>query len=210
MGQVGNFCCEKDEFKGIFRPPPTAFLDSPRPQPSSVVSSLSSSRTLVPKKVTIDHFLVVGQLGEGGFGRVFLVKKKTKDKYYAMKRVAKSKFASQDMMEQAITEKEIMHRSTCKFITKLHYSSQHDRYLYYVMDWAEGGELFSHIRRYGRLTEPLAQFYAAESIVALKYLHENMKVIYRDLKPDNILLDREGHIKLTDFGLSKSQLKSYR
>lgn len=163
----------------------------------------------VGKKISIEDFETYSTLGEGGFGKVFLVKKRTNSRYYAMKRVAKSRFVNQDFVEQAITEKEVMRRASHPFIVRLHYSFQNSRYLYYVMDWMEGGPLFEVIRRFGRLSEEAARFYASEVLLALKYLHENLGVIYRDLKPDNVLLDREGHIRLTDFGLSKSWLISW-
>lgn len=166
------------------------------------------SQPRAAKKISIEDFETYSTLGEGGFGKVFLVRKRTNSRYYAMKRVAKSRFVNQDFVEQAITEKEVMRRASHPFIVKLHYSFQNSRYLYYVMDWMEGGPLFEVIRRFGRLSEEAARFYASEVLLALKYLHENLGVIYRDLKPDNVLLDREGHIRLTDFGLSKSKLTS--
>ena len=88
------------------------------------------------------------------------------------------------------------------FIVRLHYAFQTPEKLYFVMDFLNGGELFYHLRREQRFSEDRTRFYAAEILVALECLHEN-GIIYRDLKPENVLLDSEGHIKLTDFGLSK-------
>ena len=88
------------------------------------------------------------------------------------------------------------------FIVRLHYSFQTPEKLYFVMDFLNGGELFYHLRREQRFSEAKCKFYAAEIILALECLHQN-GVIYRDLKPENVLLDSDGHLKLTDFGLSK-------
>ena len=85
---------------------------------------------------------------------------------------------------------------------QLHYAFQNSEKLYFVIDFLNGGELFYHLRREQRFSEDRARFYAAEILIGLECLHKN-GVIYRDLKPENVILDREGHVKLTDFGLSK-------
>ena len=85
---------------------------------------------------------------------------------------------------------------------KLHYAFQNSEKLYFVIDFLNGGELFWHLRREQRFSEERSKFYAAEILIALECLHSN-GVIYRDLKPENVLLDTHGHLKLTDFGLSK-------
>lgn len=85
---------------------------------------------------------------------------------------------------------------------KLHFAFQTPERLYFVIDFLNGGELFFHLRKSGRFDEGRARFYASEILLALECLHNN-KIIYRDLKPENVILDSEGHIKLTDFGLSK-------
>ena len=88
------------------------------------------------------------------------------------------------------------------YIVKLHFAFQSSEKLYFVMDFLNGGELFYHLRRELRFTEDRSKFYAAEMLLAIECLHSN-GIIYRDLKPENVLLDNEGHLKLTDFGLSK-------
>ena len=85
---------------------------------------------------------------------------------------------------------------------KLHFAFQTPERLYFVIDFLNGGELFFHLRKAGKFNEDRARFYTAEILLALECLHKN-KIIYRDLKPENVILDSEGHIKLTDFGLSK-------
>ncbi len=85
---------------------------------------------------------------------------------------------------------------------KLHFAFQTPERLYFVIDFLNGGELFFHLRKAGKFDEDRARFYTTEILLALECLHKN-KIIYRDLKPENVILDSEGHIKLTDFGLSK-------
>lgn len=88
------------------------------------------------------------------------------------------------------------------FIVKLHYNFESETKMYFVIDFLAGGELFDHLRKDQRFSEERSKFIAAEIILALECLHQN-NIIYRDLKPENVLMDSEGHIKLTDFGLSK-------
>ena len=96
----------------------------------------------------------------------------------------------------------ILERINHPFIVKLHYAFQTPERLYFVIDFLNGGELFFHLRKETKFNEHRARFYAAEIILALECLHGN-GIIYRDLKPENVILDSDGHIKLTDFGLSK-------
>jgi len=92
------------------------------------------------------------------------------------------------------------------FVVQLFYAFQTKVKLYLIMDFMIGGELFFHLRRSYKFSEERAKFYAAEIVLALEYLHK-LKIVYRDLKPENILIGEDGNIKLTDFGLSKTDLK---
>ena len=98
----------------------------------------------------------------------------------------------------------ILERLDHPFIVKLHFAFQNPERLYFVIDFLNGGELFYHLNNSKFFSEERTKFYAAEIILALDCLHKS-GVIYRDLKPENVLLDAEGHLKLTDFGLSKLQ-----
>lgn len=111
-------------------------------------------------------------------------------------------------VENVITEKEIMRRARCHFLVKLHYAFQNQGYVYYVMDFMFGGELYDRIRSAGKLSLSDTRFYAAEVLLGLQYLHDELKTIHRDIKPENILMDENGHVKLSDFGLSKIGLDS--
>lgn len=129
---------------------------------------------------------------------------------YAMKVLKKEEISEKQQEIHTKAEREILEKISNPFIVKLHYAFQTPDKLYFVLDFVNGGELFTHLRKEKKFSEKRAKFYAAEIILALECLHEN-NIIYRDLKPENLLLDRDGHIKLTDFGLSKvgSRKKTY-
>ena len=106
----------------------------------------------------------------------------------------------------AIAERDILEKVKNPYIVGLHYAFQTDVKLYFFIDFLNGGELFTYLRKEQRFAENRARFYAAEMIVAIGALHSR-DIIYRDLKPENVLLDGEGHIRITDFGLSKQGVK---
>ena len=99
-----------------------------------------------------------------------------------------------------------MEKVNSPYIVALHYAFQNPDRLYFIMDFCNGGELFYHLRKEIRFSEKRTKFYAAEITLALEALHK-AGIIYRDLKPENVLLDQDGHIKITDFGLSKQGLE---
>lgn len=153
-------------------------------------------------KVNLDDFELVRVIGKGSFGKVTLVRKKSDAKLYAMKVLAKQNIIKRKQVEHTRTERNVLGKLNHPFIVKLHYAFQTDAKLYFVLDYAAGGELFFHLSRMKKFPEHMARFYSAEITLALDNMHIH-GVVYRDLKPENILLDGEGHIKLADFGLAK-------
>jgi serine/threonine protein kinase len=152
-------------------------------------------------KVTKDYkFLKV--IGTGSFGKVYLVEYKD-GIHYAMKVLDKRNIVDKKQNDHIMAERNVMSKVDHPFVVKMHRAFQSDNKLYFVLDFLNGGELFFHLKKEGRFTENKARFYAAEVVLALEHLHKN-GIIYRDLKPENILLGDDGHIKLTDFGLSKT------
>jgi len=135
-----------------------------------------------------------------------LVKKKDNGKYFAMKILKKSAIVARGEVEHTKTEKSVMAKIDHPFLAKLHWSFQTEENLYFIMDFINGGELFYHLSKEKRFSEDRARFYAAEIISGMGYLHE-CGIIYRDLKPENLLLSHKGHIVMTDFGLSKEGLR---
>ena len=148
-------------------------------------------------------FAVLKLIGRGNFGKVCLVEKKDNKMLYAMKILKKKLIEEKNQRQHTITERRILEKSNCPFIVKLHYAFQTRSKLYMVMEYVNGGELFFHLTQQRVFSEMRTRFYIAEILLGLDYLHTN-GIIYRDLKPENVLLDNRGHIRLTDFGLSKS------
>ncbi|XP_042633325.1 RAC-alpha serine/threonine-protein kinase isoform X4 [Cyprinus carpio] len=152
-------------------------LDS-SPDPMDMEMYLSKPRL----KVTMHDFEYLKLLGKGTFGKVILVKEKATGKYYAMKILKKEVIVAKDEVAHTLTENRVLQNSKHPFLTGLKYSFQtHDR-LCFVMEYANGGELFFHLSRDRVFSEERAQFYGAEIVSALDYLHSEKNVVYRDLK----------------------------
>jgi len=156
-------------------------------------------------KLTVDDFELLKVVGKGSFGKVMQVKKKDTDKIYAMKVLKKSQLVARKQVAHTQTERKVLEEIDHPFIVSLRYAFQSPDKLYMIVDYFTGGELFFHLRTGGAFSEERGRFYAAEMSLALVCLHQH-NIIYRDLKPENVLLDGEGHIKLTDFGLSKDSI----
>ena len=150
----------------------------------------------------VKDFDIDRTLGTGSFGRVHLVRYKGNGHYYAMKVLKKSKLIELRQVEHTINERNILARLDHPFVVRLLCTFQDASNLYMVMEYVLGGELFSVLRRAQRFPNDIAKFYAAEVILSLEYMH-SFHVIYRDLKPENLLIDKDGHIKVTDFGFAK-------
>ncbi|KXX76721.1 Serine/threonine-protein kinase psk1 [Madurella mycetomatis] len=167
----------------------------------------SSSQVSVPsrRKITADDFEPLRCLGKGTYGTVLLVKQRATGRLYAQKQFKKASLVvGKKLVEQTKTERQILESvNRHPFVVKLYYAFQDQEKLYLILEYGQGGELFTHLNTEKMFPEPTAAFYMAEMVLALTHLHENLGVIYRDLKPENCLLDAEGHLLLTDFGLSK-------
>ncbi|KAI3400947.1 hypothetical protein diail_1155 [Diaporthe ilicicola] len=153
-------------------------------------------------KYSLVDFDILRTLGTGSFGRVHLVQSKHNSRFYAVKVLKKAQVVKMKQVEHTNDERKMLGEVKHPFLVTLWGTFQDSRNLYMVMDFVEGGELFSLLRKSGRFPNPVAKFYAAEVTLALEYLHEK-HIIYRDLKPENLLLDRHGHLKITDFGFAK-------
>jgi len=159
----------------------------------------------IARKMTAEDFEPLRCLGKGTFGTVLLVKQQTTGRLYAQKQFKKASLTvHKRLIEQTKTERSILESvNRHPFVVKLFYAFQDHEKLYLILEYAQGGELFTHLAQERMFTEEVASFYMAEMVLALEHLHRNLGVIYRDLKPENCLLDSEGHLLLTDFGLSK-------
>lgn len=121
---------------------------------------------------------------------------------FALKVLKKDNIIKRNQVEHTKTERSVLGYVRHPFIVGMNMAFQSKNKLYFVLDYCAGGELFFHLGKLGKFPEPRARFYAAEIILAISYVH-SLDIIYRDLKPENVLLDAQGHIRLTDFGLSK-------
>ncbi|PTB46477.1 uncharacterized protein TrAFT101_004068 [Trichoderma asperellum] len=165
--------------------------------------SVSLSQPRVTKgKYSLGDFEILRTLGTGSFGRVHLVQSKHNQRFYAVKVLKKAQVVKMKQVEHTNDERRMLSDVKHPFLITLWGTFQDWKNLYMVMDFVEGGELFSLLRKSGRFPNPVAKFYAAEATLALEYLHSK-NIIYRDLKPENLLLDRHGHLKITDFGFAK-------
>ncbi|PGG99664.1 AGC/PKA protein kinase [Blastomyces parvus] len=153
-------------------------------------------------KYSLDDFSLQRTLGTGSFGRVHLVQSRHNQRFYAIKVLKKAQVVKMKQVEHTNDERRMLQRVKHPFLITLWGTFQDAKNLYMVMDFVEGGELFSLLRKSQRFPNPVAKFYAAEVTLALEYLHDN-HIVYRDLKPENLLLDRHGHLKITDFGFAK-------
>lgn len=159
----------------------------------------------VHRKMCAEDFEPLRCLGKGAFGTVHLVKQRATGRLFAQKQFRKASLTvHKRLVEQTKTERVILESvNRHPFVVKLFYAFQDHERLYLILEYAQGGELFHHLALERMFTEEVAAFYMAEIVLALEHLHHNVRVIYRDLKPENCLLDSEGHLLLTDFGLSK-------
>ncbi|KAJ7198513.1 kinase-like domain-containing protein [Mycena pura] len=151
----------------------------------------------------LNDFIIQRTLGTGSFGRVHLVRSKHNMRFYAIKVLNKDRVVKLKQVEHTNNEQRMLECVQHAFIVNLWGSFQDTANLYMVMDFVPGGELFTLLRRSNRFPDPVAKFYAAEVGLALNHLH-GLGIIYRDLKPENVLLNSDGHIKVADFGFAKA------
>lgn len=142
-------------------------------------------------KVTTQDFELLHVIGKGSFGKVMQVKKRDDGKIYAMKVLRKDAIIARKQVAHTRAEKTILQKIQHPFIVKLHYAFQTDTKLYMILDYINGGELFSHLKREGRFSEERVRLYAAEIVLVLAHLH-SLDIVYRDLKPENILVNSDG------------------
>lgn len=171
----------------------------------STVCADQRATSMVVRKMTAEDFTPIKCLGDGSFGIVHLVRQNASGRLYAQKQLTKAKLTvTKKTIEMTKSERSILELvNRHPFIVNLYYAFQDREKLYLILEFAQGGELFHHLKMENFFSEEKAAFYMAEIVLALDYLHNTVGVIYRDLKPENCLLDSEGHLLLTDFGLSK-------
>ncbi|KRX02245.1 Protein kinase-like domain [Pseudocohnilembus persalinus] len=156
-------------------------------------------------KKSLNDFSLIIVIGKGSYGKVVLVKEKATNEIFAMKILKKKHIRKSQQIEHIITERNILVKIKHPFIVRLAYSFQDEEKLFFVMEYCPGGELFNLLSSRKKFTEDQTRFYAAQIILAIEELHKH-NTIYRDLKPENVLIDRHGYLKIADFGLSKNNI----
>ncbi|MCI4377752.1 hypothetical protein PGIGA_G00207330 [Pangasianodon gigas] len=160
-----------------------------------------------PSSLGLSDFDLLRVIGRGSYAKVLLVRLKKTERIYAMKVVKKELVNDDEDIDWVQTEKHVFEQaSNHPFLVGLHSCFQTESRLFFVIEYVNGGDLMFHMQRQRKLPEEHARFYSAEISLALNYLHER-GIIYRDLKLDNVLLESEGHIKLTDYGMCKEGLR---
>jgi RAC serine/threonine-protein kinase len=157
-------------------------------------------------KVTFENFEFLKVLGKGTFGKVILCREKATNHLYAMKILKKDVIIKKDEVTHTMTEKRVLQKTNHPFLLTLKYSFTTVDRLCLVTEYVNGGELYFHLAKERQFSEDRTRFYGAEIISAIDYLHTNA-IIYRDLKLENLLLDKDGHIKIADFGLCKEDIR---
>jgi len=152
--------------------------------------------------LSVADFEIKKTLGTGSFGRVVLARHKETGYIVAIKILNKSKVIKMKQLDHTKYEKQLLNEIECPFVVNLLGFFQDVKNLYLVMEYVKGGEMFYHLRKASRFADEVARFYAAEVVLAWEYLHSK-NIIYRDLKPENLLIGSDGHLKVTDFGFAK-------
>ncbi|KAM0949315.1 putative protein kinase AGC-NDR family [Dioscorea sansibarensis] len=159
-------------------------------------------------KMGADDFELLTMIGKGAFGEVRVCREKTTDNVYAMKKLKKSEMLRRGQVEHVRAERNLLAEVDSNCIVKLYCSFQDNEYLYLIMEYLPGGDMMTLLMRKDTLTEDEARFYVGETVLAIESIHKH-NYIHRDIKPDNLLLDRFGHLRLSDFGLCKPLDCSY-
>ncbi|XP_027514545.1 serine/threonine-protein kinase greatwall isoform X3 [Corapipo altera] len=177
--------------------------EEPGGDAAAATTAAGPRRVEVPRPPSIEEFTIVKPISRGAFGKVYLGRKA--GRLYAVKVMKKADMINKNMVHQVQAERDALALSKSPFIVHLYYSLQSANNIYLVMEYLIGGDVKSLLHIYGYFDEEMAVKYISEAALALDYLHRH-GIIHRDLKPDNMLISNQGHIKLTDFGLSRVTL----
>eukprot|EP00948_MAST-09A_sp_MAST-9A-sp1_P000437 g437.t1 len=155
------------------------------------------------KDTSLKDFELLQTLGTGTFGRVRLCRRLLESHVpLALKICKKSEIIRLKQVDHLLSEKHLLSQLCHPFIIRLHAFFQDTYNIYFVLEYVQAGELFTHLRSAGKFTVSRSRAYAAEILLVLQHLH-SLSIVYRDLKPENILLDCQGHVKICDFGFAK-------
>ena len=154
------------------------------------------------EKITRNSFEFICLIGHGGFSKVWKVKWKKTNAIFALKEMSKTRIMDKKCENTILLERDLLSKMNHPFIVNMHFSFQDLNSLYLVMDLITGKDLRFHLANLKKFTEAQSKFFLACTILGLEYLHYN-KILHRDIKPDNLVLDKNGYVKITDFGISR-------
>lgn len=158
--------------------------------------------TVRPRRLELDDWRNLGVLGEGGFGTVCLYQQASSGRQIALKKMKKRQIIDTKQVDHIKSEIHILNAAKHPYIVSMEGISQNPKFIMIGMEYVRGGEFFNYLRKVGRLNMAQTVYYSAQVALMLEYLHQN-QVVYRDLKPENLIIDHEGLLKLTDFGFAK-------
>uniref|UniRef100_A0AAY5L3V2 non-specific serine/threonine protein kinase n=1 Tax=Esox lucius TaxID=8010 RepID=A0AAY5L3V2_ESOLU len=184
--------------------PETPETDDSLESRGATVPAVAPPKTKAPREEDFENIKLISN---GAYGAVFLVRHKETRQRFAMKKINKQNLILRNQIQQAFVERDILTFAENPFVVSMFCSFETRRHLCMVMEYVEGGDCATLLKNIGALPVDMARMYFAETVLALEYLH-NYGIVHRDLKPDNLLITSLGHIKLTDFGLSKIGLMS--
>jgi 3-phosphoinositide dependent protein kinase-1 len=199
-----RFSIEQEKFKNNMEDSASSFTPSSDEEDKDdpqEITTIEKSTTVNDEKLSMNDYEMLGIIGEGAFGRVHHVVKKSDGEEYAIKLVVK-KDMTKKMQTEVQRERYILMKVKHPNIIRLHQAFHDPKNLYFVMDLAENGELFSYMKNEGALDYKIAQFLAAEMVNMVAYM-QSMLICHRDIKPGNVLFDKNMHLKLIDFGSGK-------
>ncbi|GFP92684.1 probable serine/threonine protein kinase ire4 [Phtheirospermum japonicum] len=192
-------CDQVDRIEDVGYPEGARFLLDSASQSST---TSTPSHPAHKERTSIDDFDIIKPISRGAYGKVFLARKRITGDLFAIKVLKKLDMLRKNDIDRILAERNILITVRNPFVVRFFYSFTSTDNLYLVMEYLNGGDLYSLLKKVGCLEEAVARTYIAELVLALEYLH-SLGIVHRDLKPDNILIAHDGHIKLTDFGLSK-------
>ncbi|XP_034251530.1 microtubule-associated serine/threonine-protein kinase 3 isoform X2 [Thrips palmi] len=215
LGMTKNSSAELDEdLSSINISPPPPSSTAPNSAAAACVTTTEKGRGILHrgskkefKNPSEDDFEVIKLISNGAYGAVYLVRVKETRQRVAMKKISKNNLMLRNQVDQVFTERDIMSFTDNPFVVSMYCSFETKKHLCLVMEYVEGGDCAALLKSIGPLPSDMARFYFAETVLAVEYLH-SYGIVHRDLKPDNLLITALGHIKLTDFGLSKMGLMS--